>query len=188
MPKITLDEFCKHWTRDSRLRAWPSLLAKNAEDFATLAGEYAKGRFEESFSSGGFYGSGTKWAPRESRWGKKFTHPVMNDTGELKSKITGGARDRSYSAFGKRDYKRLYTYKIQTEESSVASRGKRGRKRGNNHSYAAVHNTDPKFKQFYVNQYSKRRPVHRQFIGHSPKILNHIHTQLVPLIFKDFPK
>lgn len=103
MPAITLDEFCNQWARGKDVRPFHSLLAKNAEDFVTLAGEYALSRFRTSFAEGGFYGSGTKWAPRTSKWGKKFTHPVLIDSGELKSKIKGQKSELgAYSAFGKR--------------------------------------------------------------------------------------
>ena len=45
-----------------------------------------------------FYGSGTKWAPRTSKWGKKFTHPVLIDSGELKSKIKGQKANSVHTA------------------------------------------------------------------------------------------
>lgn len=188
MDKLTLDQFCNLWAKDIRSKQWHSILAKNAEDFATEAGEYALSCFRASFDQGGFYGSGTKWAPRESKWGKKFTHPIMIDQEELKSKIKGeSSKFGSYSAFGKRDYRRRYGYDIWTDEKSVPIKGKRGKKRGRYQNYAAVHNTDPKFGLYTVNQYSSRRPVHRQFIGHSPKVLEHINSVLTPTIFKGFP-
>ncbi len=186
--KLTLDDFCNQWARGKLVRPWHSLLAKNAEDFATLAGEYALESFRSSFTEGGFCGSGQKWAPRESKWGKKFTHPVMIDQGQLKSKISGAmAIGGTYSTFGKRDYRRRFRYNIWTNEQSVAIKGKRGKKRGRNQSYAAVHNTDPKFGLYTVNQYSSRRPVHRQFIGHSQKLLDTIEKIFVPIIFREFP-
>lgn len=188
MSKLTLDQFCNLWAKDVRQKQWHSILAFNAENFATEAGEYAKSCFQASFEQGGFYGSGTKWAPRESKWGKKFKHPIMDDRGELKGSIKGEkGKHGSYSAFGKRDYRRRYSYDIWTTEKSIAEKGKRGKKRGRNQTYAAVHNTDPKFGLYTVNQYSSRRPAHRQFIGHSPKVLEHINTVLTPTIFKGFP-
>ncbi|CDN31873.1 hypothetical protein BN938_1793 [Mucinivorans hirudinis] len=188
MAKITLDDFCNQWSRGKQVRPWHSLLAKNAEDFATLAGEYALSRFRTSFVEGGFYGSGQKWAPRESKWGEKFTHPIMIDQEELKNKIKGEmGKGGSYSVFGKRDYRRRYRYDIWTSEQSKAIKGKRGKKRGRNQSYAAVHNTNPSLGLYTVNQYSSRRPVQRQFIGHSEKLLNTIERVFVPLIFRDFP-
>lgn len=188
MSKLTLDEFCNQWARGKMVRPWHSLLAKNAEDFATVAGEYALESFRSSFSQGGLYGSGQRWAPRESKWGKKFTHPVMIDQGELQSKIKGEkGKHGGYSTFGKRDYRRRYRYDIWTDERSIAIKGKRGKKRGRNQSYAAVHNTDPKFGLYTVNQYSSRRPVQRQFIGHSEKLLAFINRAFVPIIFREFP-
>ena len=93
MQKITLDEFCAHWVREREKGGWdpflPSRLAGNTFDFATEAGQYSRRQFLASFPSGGFCG-GT-WTPRTSRWGRKFTHPVMNDTGALAAGIKGEA-------------------------------------------------------------------------------------------------
>ena len=66
-------------------------------------------------------------------------------------------------------------------------RGKRGRSRERYGHYAAIHNTDPKFGLYTVNQYSSRRPVHRQFIGFSPKIDAHIAAHFIDKIFEGFP-
>lgn len=182
--KITLDQFCDQWARNGKQRAWHSLLARNAEDFATTAGEYSKTMFKTSFAQGGFYGSGTKWAPRKSKTRTKPPHPLMIETGELRNKIKGEKSSLgSYSTFGKRDYKRRYRYDIWTEERST--RGKSSSKYKN---YAAVHNTDPKFGLYTVNQYSSRRPAHRQFIGFNDKINYVINTFFVPQIFEGFPK
>ena len=50
-----------------------------------------------------------------------------------------------------------------------------------------MHNTDPALGLYTVNQYSRRRPEHRQFIGISPK-LNHTVNQLfIPILFRGFP-
>lgn len=80
MPKITLDEFCAHWVEGKYVTKMPNKLERNVFDFVTLAGDYSRQQFQASFSSGGFCG-GSRWAPRTSRWGKRFTHPVMNDSG-----------------------------------------------------------------------------------------------------------
>lgn len=190
MPKITLDEFCAHWVSGKWTTAMASRLENNAFDFATVAGEYAKQQFQASFSSGGFCG-GEKWAPRTSRWGKKFTHPVMNDTGALAAGIKGEAR--RVDIVGRRSnntriFRKGAYYWIYTTEQSVPQKGKRGRKTDRYKNYAAVHNTDPKFGLYTVNQYSSRRPVHRQFIGFSPKIEGHIASHFVDMIFEGFPK
>ena len=55
MPVITLDQFCDQWARGKTVRPWHSLLAKNAEDFVTSAGEYALSRFRTSFAEGGYF-------------------------------------------------------------------------------------------------------------------------------------
>lgn len=189
MPAITLDQFCNQWARGKDVRPWHSLLAKNAEDFVTVAGEYALSRFRTSFAEGGLYGSGTKWAPRTSKWGKKYTHPVLIDSEELKSKIKGQKSELGgYSTFGKRDYRRRYHYDIWTEEKSQTMDGHRGKKKGRYQNYAAVHNTDPKFGLYTVRKNSLKRPVHRQFIGHSPKLLDTINKLFVPKIFNGFPE
>lgn len=188
MTKISLDEFCAQWSRGKIQKPLHSILAFNAEEFVTKAGGLALGSFRESFIRGGFFGSGTKWQPRTSKWGKKFKHPVMIDTQTLKRAIKGEKSSRGqFSRFGKRDYKRRYRYDVWTTEESVPIKGKRGSRRSRSQNYAAVHNTDPKFGLYTVNQYSSRRPVHRQFIGHSDKILDKINEELVPQIFKGFP-
>ena len=188
MQKITLDQFCAQWFKHKGMMSWSSRLSYNAEEFVTKAGEYALSRFRTSFHEGGFYGSGTKWKPRESKWGKKFKHPVMIDQGELRNSIKGEmGKGGSYSTLGKRDYKRRYRYDIWTTERSKPIKGKRGRRSTRNQTYAAVHNTDPKFALYTVNQYSQRRPVQRQFIGHSDKILDTIERLFIPQIFDNFP-
>ena len=85
MPKITLDEFCSHWVSRTSTRVMASRLEFNVFDFATAAGDYTRQQFLSSFASGGFNGS--KWAPRTSKWGKRFTHPLMNATGTLARSI-----------------------------------------------------------------------------------------------------
>lgn len=195
MKKITLDQFCMHWVggdlKRPNTRIMATTLEFNVEDFVTSAGEWSKSRFKSSFAEGGFYGSGTKWPVRQSKWGKKFTHPTMIDTGKLKDNIKGekgklGVR----GGYGKSSFRRNYSYVIKTNEISTPTRGKRGsrnRRTGHN-NYAAIHNTDPKFGLYTVNQYSSKRPEHRQFIGFSPKLNSFINTYLVPKIFDGFPK
>ena len=188
MPKITLDEFCAHWVEGKYVTKMPNKLERNVFDFVTLAGDYSRQQFQASFSSGGFCGS--RWAPRTSRWGKRFTHPVMNDSGALArsikykaepTNIVGRRSDRS------RIFRKGAYYYIFTDEKSVPVRGKRGRSRERYGHYAAIHNTDPKFGLYTVNQYSSRRPVHRQFIGFSPKIDAHIAAHFIDKIFEGFP-
>lgn len=74
MPAITLDEFCNQWARGKDVRPFHSLLAKNAEDFVTLAGEYALSRFRTSFAEGGFTAA------------EQNGHPVL-PSGERNSRI-----------------------------------------------------------------------------------------------------
>ena len=175
MPKITLDEFCSHWVSRTSTRVMASRLEFNVFDFATAAGDYTRQQFLSSFASGGFNGS--KWAPRTSKWGKRFTHPLMNDTGTLarsiqseagRTDIVGRRSDRT------RIFRKGARYCMWTTEKSFPVKGKRGRSKERYGHYAAIHNTDPKFGLYTVNQYSTRRPVHRQFIGFSPKTDDYI--------------
>lgn len=188
MAKLTLDEFCDQWVKGKWTTVMASRLEQNVFDFATLAGRFTKQEFKSNFSRGGFFGK--KWSARTSRWGRRFNHPTMIDTGTLADSIQGEA-ERIDIVGSRADRTRIFRkgarYSIWTTEQSQAIRGKRGRKRGHNQSYAAVHNTDPKFGLYTVNQFSKRRPIHRQFIGFSPKIDNYIDSMYVPLIFKGFP-
>ena len=92
MPKITLDQFIKQW--DSKIPV-ANRVDFNITEFATKAGEYSKRFFRMSFASGGFYATGNKWEPRESRWGKKYTHKVLDDTGILKGAISGKSENTS---------------------------------------------------------------------------------------------
>ena len=168
----------------------PNRLERNVFDFATIAGDYAKRQFQASFSAGGFCG-GEKWAPRASRWGRKFTHAVMNDTGTLAGNIKGEAARVDIDgrrANRTRIYRKGAHYWIHTTEKSKSISGKRGRKTDRYNNYAAVHNTDPKLGLYTVNQYSSRRPVHRQFIGFSPKIDEHIASHFIDMIFEGFPQ
>lgn len=190
--KITPQEFINHWVKDKQSMSIVSRFEQNIFDFTTKAGEYTAACFRESFTQGGFYGSGTKWLPRSSRWGKLHTHPTMIDTETLKKNIKGSQRhfDRTNitgrRANGTRIFKRGSKYDIDTEETSKAS----GTKRGNNprgKGYAAIHNTDPRLSGFTVNQHSSKKPVHRQFIGYSPKIDSHIAANFMDMIFKGFP-
>lgn len=92
----------------------------------------------------------------------------------------GAATAAGYSRKGAR-------YSIWTTEKSIPIKGKRGRSKNRYGHYAAVHNTDPKFGLYTVNQHSSRRPVHRQFIGFSPKIKDYIADNFMDMIFKGFP-
>lgn len=188
MTKITLDEFCAHWVTGNYFHQKGNKLYYNAQDFATAVGEYSKQQFCSSFEKGGFC-SERKWEPRTSRWGKKFTHPTMIDTGTLSKSIKGEKSSTNIGKLrGRGPYRRSACYNIYTTEVSSAVKGKRGRKRGKYKNYAAVHNTDPKFGLYTVNQYSSRRPLHRQFIGFSPKIDDYVNAHLIDMLFEGFPK
>ena len=159
--RITLEQFCEQWAPKGNGRYLPNKMEFNTHDFVTMAG-----------------------------WGRRFTHPVMNDTGNLSRSIFGEAErmDRTnltQRAYGERKkiFRRGARYAIWTKASNYHQHGKRGASQ----SYAAVHNTDPALGLYTVNQYSRRRPEHRQFIGISPK-LNHTVNQLfIPILFRGFP-
>ena len=165
-------------------------------EFTTLVGQYSKNFFQESFDRQSFNGS--KWKPRESRWGKRFTHPILYDTGTLEGSIrnipqsTPGYNIENTSETigypsekskrrkdGKFVYKKyLADYLIKTNEVSRAIRGKRGfspKSKG----YAAIHNTDPRISPYTVNQYSSRKPVQRQFIGFSQELDDYVNNNLI---------
>ena len=131
MPKITLDEFCSHWVSRTSTRVMASRLEFNVFDFATAAGDYTRQQFVSSFASGGFNGS--KWAPRTSKWGKRFTHPLMNDTGTLarsiqseagRTDIVGRRSDRT------RIFRKGARYCMWTTEKSFPVKGKPGTQQG----------------------------------------------------------
>jgi len=181
--KITLEQFCNQWRQIVVTKFEFALF-----DFASQAGELTKERFKTSFTQGGFYGSGLGWPERTSRWGRRFTHPVMIDTGTLSRAIQGEMKERKYTYrdVRKRISKRYAQYNIYTNESSHPIRGKRGRNKGRRKSYAAIHNADPKLHSYTVNQYSSRKPVRRQFIGFSPKIDDEV-ALLIPNLFENLP-
>ena len=114
----------------------------------------------------------------------------MNDTGTLSRSISGEADRMDHTNITQRGYgerKKIFRrgarYAIRTKASNFNQPGKRGASK----SYAAVHNTDPALGLYTVNQYSSRRPEHRQFIGINPK-LNHTVNQLfIPILFRGFP-
>lgn len=113
----------------------------------------------------------------------------MNDTGTLarsiqseagRTDIVGRRSDRT------RIFRKGARYCMWTTEKSFPVKGKRGRSKERYGHYAAIHNTDPKFGLYTVNQYSTRRPVHRQFIGFSPKTDDYIAVHFIDMILKDF--
>ena len=184
--KISLEEFGRHWNRGEGMKSMSSVFESNVENFITRAGAWSRSRFASSFEIGGFYGSGTKWKPRESKWGKKFTHPIMIDTETLKRSIKGTSSRLRPVGLQHRGFRSKFSYDISTnEKSSPFNSEKRGRSRAK--GYAAIHNTDPKISGYTVNQHSSRSPEHRQFIGHSPKLDDYINTQFLPKIFDNIP-
>lgn len=189
MSEISLAEFCAQWVPEAGRQSLTSRLAYNASEFATTAGAFSRRFFRMSFAQGGFYASGNRWQTRTSKWGKKFTHPVMIDTGKLKESIEGVLKDKDHGSLMKMHefgFKRQYVYEIETNEESFVEKGKRGRNRKGK-GYAAIHNTDEKLTPYTVNQYSTRKPVQRQFIGFSDRLDDYINAHYVPIIFKKFP-
>lgn len=188
--KITLDQFCAQWVEAPGRMPLASRLDYNVCDFTTQAGAFSRRFFQMSFAAGGFYASGERWKPRTSRWGKRFTHPVLDYTGKLKGSIKGEIKEKSrgkLSASGNPAFKKSYAYEIDTTALTFSRKHRNSISRAGK-GYAAIHNTDPKVSPYTVNQYSMRKPVQRQFIGFSGKLDNYINTHYVPMIFKGFPK
>lgn len=188
--KIKPDQFYKQWLRLGTASAMVSFFERQVFDFTTFAGDLTKHRFKESFRQGGFYGTGMKWPARASKWGQKFDHPVMVDTGLLQSNIDGGInygnKDKKPAPGQKAVYKKGHSYTINANPASVAIQGKRGVRKDGPTTYAAVHNTDPRISGYYTNQWHKSRPEHRQFMGLNKKIDAEI-TKLYPYIFNGLP-
>lgn len=198
--KITLEQMiekCEKLTFSS--------FSHDVFEFTTLAGRYSKNFFQESFDKQSF--NGNKWKPRESRWGKRFTHPILYDTGTLKESIYNEPQSsRGYNLENKSEtasgeigkskrkvngkfvYKQYYAkYAIKTHEVSRAIRGKRGFSHKSK-GYAAVHNTDPRISPYTVNQYSTRKPVQRQFIGFSRELDDYVNNDLIKnVLLRSFP-
>lgn len=194
MQEISLSIFINQWIKQGRLETdMSSRLANNTLKFAKQAGILSKRFFRRSFSYGGFYGGGMKWRPRESKWGRKFTHPTLLDKYNLRDGIKGEVSRASESQFSKTrtrlNNKRLAVYNIWTSEESYIDRKRRSPKgKGLYNHYAAIHNTDPDKHQYTVNQYPKgqRKPVQRKFIGYSKSLDMEI-AKLYPMIFEGFP-
>lgn len=192
MQEISLQVFINQWLPQGRLTSdKPSKLASNVLKFTMAAGTISKRFFRRSFPSGGFYGGGMKWRPRESAWGRKFGHTTLFDSHRLRDGIKGDLTASTRNSFSKtrtrNNNRRVALYEVWTSEESKYERGKRGKKKGYQ-SYGAVHNTDPGKHNFTVNQYpgGQRKPVHRKFIGYSHN-LNQEVEKLIPMLFEGFP-
>lgn len=194
--KITPEQFIEHWTNGTA-QGFVSRFEKAIFDFTTLAGEYTKKKFQSSFDSKKFIGVGSSWPPRRSKWGTNHDHPLMIHKGKLQGGIEEYQppmkhtfRDEPPSPGHRRVYRKGSYYMIYTKAKSVAKKKERGSNPNSDNSYAAIHNTDPKFGLYYVNQHaarhSKKRPEHRQFIGFHPVIDNYV-RELIPDIFEGFP-
>lgn len=171
--KLTPDQFYKQWLRLGPAMATVSHFERQVHDFTYIAGSYSKDRFQQSFSQGGFYGTGETWPERTSRWGRRFTHPVMNHSGLLKSVIDGSQSSENVDhkpAPGRESaYRKTSTYTIEANPVSEAWTGRRGVRTVGPTTYAAVHNAPSSF-GFYTNQHRKSRPVRRQFMGPNKKL------------------
>ncbi len=186
--ELTPREFIAQWVGIKEAPIMVNVLAKNMTDFVTVAGKYSKSCFQASFFNQGFYRSGRPWAVRQSKWGKKHNHPLLMESGNLYGAVSGGANNMYDSKNAKKHSgakikSKRVAYVIATEEHK-----KNGRKGKFSRGYAAIHNTDPKLRNFHVNQYSDRKPVQRQFIGFNPNINGYIKRNFVPMLFEGFPR
>lgn len=187
--KITLDQFVAQWVKNGSPRGIVSRFESNVFEFTTIAGHYSKRYFATSFMTGGFYGTGKKWEARQSKWGKKFTHPILIDTGTLKGSIKAEGKETKITGWTdnrKRIFRRGARYDIWTTEVSNPIKGKRGKSASKYKNYAAIHNTDPRYSDFTVNQHSSKKPTHRQFIGLNTSLDRDI-ERFIPIIFRGFP-
>ena len=170
---ITPDQFYKQWIRLGPAQATVSHFERQVLDFTATAGRFSKDRFRRSFDEGGFYGTGQKWPARTSRWGRRFTHPVMKHSGLLQSVIDGDQTTDNVThkpAPGRKvAFRRSSTYTIVANPESVKWPGRRGVRKVGPTTYAAVHNVPASF-GFWTNQYHKSRPVRRQFMGFNKKL------------------
>jgi hypothetical protein len=186
---ITPEQFFRQWIKFGTAQATVSYFERQIHEFTVMVGAHTKDRFEQSFGQGGFYGSGARWPERTSRWGRRFSHPVLNHTGLLHSSIDGQKYSENVThkpAPGRKAaYKRFMTYAIVAAPESVAIEGVRGVSRNGRGTYAAVHNAPPSLGH-WTNQYKKSRPVQRQFMGTNKKIDAEI-TRYYPYIFNGLP-
>lgn len=194
MIKLTLDEFVKQWAPGKSVTRLGDKLTYNVFEFNTLAGDYSKHYFKTSFIVGGFNNSGKGWQPRTSKWGMKFDHKILYDTGKLREGIKDSKRQSEITQSAQRGRKifvRRARFFIDTTEvnnpvgEEKKKRGKSG-KSNKKKNYAAIHNTDPSVSPYTVNQYSRRKPIQRQFIGLNKRLDKDI-EKFIPLIFKGFP-
>ncbi len=189
MSKITLATFCNQWVEEKGRRPMVNRFEKNVFDFTTVVGHRSKMFFQASFGYGGFYGTGNKWLPRQSSWGKKMGHPVLRDTLTLAKSIKGEQERYDKTNYQSRRgknasiFKRGSKYYIYTTALSTPKKNKRG---GGTRSYAAIHNSDPSKTDYTVNQYSTKKPVQRQFIGFNRRLEVDTFSQ-TDILFRGFP-
>lgn len=169
---ITPDQFYKQWLRLGPAQATVSHFERQVLDFTATAGRFSKDRFQRSFDEGGFYGTGQKWPARTSRWGRRFTHPVMKHSGLLQSSIDGDSSTDNAThkpAPGRKAaFRRKSTYTIVANPESVKWPGRRGVRKSGPTTYAAVHNAPAG--TYWSNQHRKSKAVRRQFMGLNRKL------------------
>lgn len=192
---ITPEQFYNQWILNLKNQTKVSFFENQVLRFAQTAGDISKDRFRKSFEEGGFYGTGQRWPERTSRWGRRFTHPVMRDFGLLASSIKGERHTHNIKqkpAPGRKAaFQQLAIYPIvAAPETTDSEKGEeKSRHRGMRHSgpttYAAVHNAPASF-GFWTNQHHKSRPVRRQFIGLNRKLDAEI-ARYYNMIFNGFP-
>lgn len=169
--EITLAQFINDWAIGKTAAGGGQIkvikFQHNVEEFITQAGEFSQKAFENNFRTGGYFGHA--WKPRESAWGKRFTHPILDDTGTLKSSL----KSKFAKTTGAR-FKGICVYNISTTEKSYAISGKRGKNNNglDGGSYAAIHNSGTDIMP------------QRQFMGNSDYLNNQIESMYLPLIFK----
>lgn len=137
-----------HWRNTNLINA---KLAINAFNFLVLGTEFAENFFKQSFDKERFLKSGQrKWQKRSDNG--KLTHPILNETGELKNSIRKTRPSNNGTFLGA---------SVRTNEKFGNRSGKK------NPSYASVHNERWQDTGLWSNQHRKTRPIQRQFMGHN---------------------
>lgn len=156
------------------MQQWATLPEKfevNVYNFEILMGNAAKKIFRDSFYLRRFNSTSTfAWQERSAK--SKKTHPLMQETGNLKNSIVWQRNDGKKGMRGVS----VYTDPLAFRHSE--------RQYGRNFCYAAVHN-DPSGSHTYGN--TGVSSIQRQFIGYSTYITDKLKSYSVR-IFDGFPK
>lgn len=151
--EVTLREWNRRWGNIAYISF---RLDFNAFNFVVMASKFASRFFKSSFRSQRFYKSG------QSRWEKRkdnLPHKILLETGELMNSI---------------EYSGVRPTFLQPS-ATVSTNERYGNRKGKKMAgYAAVHNEPASKTGFSVNQYSRKKPIQRQFMGHNKELYKQI--------------